>query len=312
MSEIFDFPILRFLLQVAECSDTVPTYFQCPITMEIFKDPVVLGATGVGPMTKVAREPSHAIQRLIRAAYAAGHTFERTAIEKWFASRQPPTDPKTNQKVTDTTLSPNWYCHLPLVPLNSAAYVSSRGVWFSCRVLCILVGVLLSFTAGRSEKQSTSGLPRTAARRCRRQHSTAIRRRPRACPETNDPHLFAHLNILPALSPLRKRPSPHRLAARQGQLKFKPAVPHVHHDALLPWDLNFTARLMQPQRPVLVGNCCYDGSGRTRDGVRGAHRRALHVASRVRRAKYQRAMCTIYFLIGGPSYYHNTCRVATL
>lgn len=49
-------------LQISS-ADSVPSFFTCPITMELFRDPVVLGATGKrlnsrgGTMTRRTRTP---------------------------------------------------------------------------------------------------------------------------------------------------------------------------------------------------------------------------------------------------------------
>jgi hypothetical protein len=60
--------------------DEIPPSFFCPITHDMFKDPVTLGTTG--------------------------HTFERSAISDWLQSNT--TDPLTNAHLTDTTLAPNF------------------------------------------------------------------------------------------------------------------------------------------------------------------------------------------------------------
>ena len=56
-----------------------PLEFRCPITCEIFQDPVILGTTG--------------------------HTFERKAITDWLTIRK--CDPLTNEPLANTTLSPD-------------------------------------------------------------------------------------------------------------------------------------------------------------------------------------------------------------
>ncbi|KAL8094977.1 hypothetical protein AgCh_036470 [Apium graveolens] len=58
----------------------VPSYFLCPISLEIMKDPVIL-STGI--------------------------TYDRMSIEKWIFSRKNNTCPVTKQLLTDTELTPN-------------------------------------------------------------------------------------------------------------------------------------------------------------------------------------------------------------
>ncbi|KAL8094978.1 hypothetical protein AgCh_036471 [Apium graveolens] len=58
----------------------VPSYFLCPISLEIMKDPVIL-STGI--------------------------TYDRMSIEKWIFLRRNNTCPVTNQLLTDTELTPN-------------------------------------------------------------------------------------------------------------------------------------------------------------------------------------------------------------
>ncbi|KAK1389714.1 RING-type E3 ubiquitin transferase [Heracleum sosnowskyi] len=58
----------------------VPTYFLCPISLEIMKDPVIL-STGI--------------------------TYDRICIEKWILSRKNNTCPVTKQLLTDIELTPN-------------------------------------------------------------------------------------------------------------------------------------------------------------------------------------------------------------
>ena len=60
--------------------DITPPEFICPITREIFKDPVILGTTG--------------------------HTFEREAITDWLRLHN--TDPLTNELLAGSTLAPNF------------------------------------------------------------------------------------------------------------------------------------------------------------------------------------------------------------
>ena len=60
--------------------DFTPPEFLCPITCDLFKDPVILGTTG--------------------------HTFEREAITEWLRLNN--TDPLTNNPLISTTLSPNY------------------------------------------------------------------------------------------------------------------------------------------------------------------------------------------------------------
>jgi hypothetical protein len=58
----------------------IPPSFFCPITHDMFKDPVTLGTTG--------------------------HTFERSAISDWLQRNT--TDPLSNAHLTDSTLAPNF------------------------------------------------------------------------------------------------------------------------------------------------------------------------------------------------------------
>jgi len=57
-----------------------PHGFQCPITMEVMRDPVQ--ATD-------------------------GHSYERAAIEEWLQVHLPPTSPVTNLPLESTRLVPN-------------------------------------------------------------------------------------------------------------------------------------------------------------------------------------------------------------
>ena len=58
--------------------EKIPESFVCPLTMEIFTDPVVC---------------------------CDGHTYERSAIEAWFQSNA--TSPMSNEKLESKTLLPN-------------------------------------------------------------------------------------------------------------------------------------------------------------------------------------------------------------
>lgn len=58
----------------------VPTFFLCPISLEIMKDPVIL-STGI--------------------------TYDRVSIEKWIFSQKNTTCPATKQVLSDTELTPN-------------------------------------------------------------------------------------------------------------------------------------------------------------------------------------------------------------
>ena len=60
--------------------DSTPPSFMCPITCDLFKDPVILGTTG--------------------------HTFERVAITEWLELNN--SDPLTNQLLANTTLTTNF------------------------------------------------------------------------------------------------------------------------------------------------------------------------------------------------------------
>mmetsp|Transcript_2775 Transcript_2775/g.6230 ORF Transcript_2775/g.6230 Transcript_2775/m.6230 type:complete len:282 (-) Transcript_2775:129-974(-) len=59
-----------------------PDYLRCPITQELFRDPVILSQTG--------------------------YTFDRGAIERWLSTKSPPTDPITNVELHTTETVPNW------------------------------------------------------------------------------------------------------------------------------------------------------------------------------------------------------------
>lgn len=61
-----------------DSSDTVPSEFRCPITMEIMRDPVMC---------------------------ADGHTYDRLAIESWLLTHD--TSPLTNKRLPHTNLLPN-------------------------------------------------------------------------------------------------------------------------------------------------------------------------------------------------------------
>ena len=65
-------------LNLPEENAEVPNPFLCPITLDLIKDPVVA---------------------------MDGHTYERSAITKWFASHG--TSPKTNEELTRKKLVPN-------------------------------------------------------------------------------------------------------------------------------------------------------------------------------------------------------------
>ena len=60
--------------------ESTPPEFICPITCDVFKDPVMLGTTG--------------------------HTFERKAIIHWLKLKK--CDPLTNEPLANTMLSPNY------------------------------------------------------------------------------------------------------------------------------------------------------------------------------------------------------------
>jgi len=59
-----------------------PGYLRCPITHEIMVDPVVVCTTG--------------------------QTYDRDSLNRWFERHHPPTDPKTNVVLVDTSVVPNW------------------------------------------------------------------------------------------------------------------------------------------------------------------------------------------------------------
>ena len=61
-------------------SPPIPRCFICPITCELFQDPVILGTTG--------------------------HTFEKKAITEWLKKKN--CDPLTNERLTNITLTPNY------------------------------------------------------------------------------------------------------------------------------------------------------------------------------------------------------------
>ena len=58
--------------------DGIPPALQCPLTCELMHDPVM---------------------------NAEGHTYERSAIERWYADRA--MDPLTGLQVSDLSLKPN-------------------------------------------------------------------------------------------------------------------------------------------------------------------------------------------------------------
>ncbi|WVZ90870.1 hypothetical protein U9M48_037129 [Paspalum notatum var. saurae] len=60
----------------------IPDEFRCPISLELMKDPVIV---------------------------ATGQTYERVCIEKWLASGHH-TCPNTQQRMSNTTLTPNYLC----------------------------------------------------------------------------------------------------------------------------------------------------------------------------------------------------------
>ena len=71
--------------EASSASGTMPSSFVCSITCDIMSDPVIS---------------------------ADGHTYERAAIEKWFASQKaqgrPLTSPKTNAELPSGALIPNF------------------------------------------------------------------------------------------------------------------------------------------------------------------------------------------------------------
>jgi len=59
-----------------------PDSLRCPITQELFRDPVVVTQTG--------------------------YTYDRDAIERWLRQKTPPTDPSSNVELYATDIVPNW------------------------------------------------------------------------------------------------------------------------------------------------------------------------------------------------------------
>jgi hypothetical protein len=59
-----------------------PEYLRCPITQELFRDPVIMSQTG--------------------------YTYDRDAIERWLRQKSPPTDPSSNVELYTTQCVPNW------------------------------------------------------------------------------------------------------------------------------------------------------------------------------------------------------------
>lgn len=59
-----------------------PEYLKCPVTQELFTDPVILSQTG--------------------------YTYDRAAIERWLRQKSPPTDPSSNVELWTTETVPNW------------------------------------------------------------------------------------------------------------------------------------------------------------------------------------------------------------
>eukprot|EP01023_Acetabularia_acetabulum_P051189 TRINITY_DN5636_c0_g1_i11.p2 TRINITY_DN5636_c0_g1~~TRINITY_DN5636_c0_g1_i11.p2 ORF type:complete len:221 (-),score=29.27 TRINITY_DN5636_c0_g1_i11:2058-2648(-) len=86
--------------------DDDPLDLCCPITQELFRDPVLL--------------------------VNSGHTYERDAIEQWLTGEKRRTDPVTGQQLSDFVLVPNltakkavdlWRrCKQRLIKLNSLCY----------------------------------------------------------------------------------------------------------------------------------------------------------------------------------------------
>lgn len=86
-----------------------PAHFCCSVTGELFEDPVIVTSTGarVRMCCVTSSQPLTALTPRMRTSLCPGHTYERAAIEAWFASHSPPTDPMTNLRC-DATLVPNW------------------------------------------------------------------------------------------------------------------------------------------------------------------------------------------------------------
>ena len=59
-----------------------PDYLKCPVTQELFTDPVILSQTG--------------------------YTYDRPAIDRWLRQKFPPTDPSSNVELWTTETVPNW------------------------------------------------------------------------------------------------------------------------------------------------------------------------------------------------------------
>jgi hypothetical protein len=78
-----------------------PSHFCCSITGDLFVDPVIVVSSG-------ARSGSlrNGVQGF-DACFCAGHTYERAAIEAWFATKPTCTDPNTGCEC-EPVLVPNW------------------------------------------------------------------------------------------------------------------------------------------------------------------------------------------------------------
>ena len=59
-----------------------PDHLRCPISCDLFDDPVLLSQTG--------------------------HTYDRVSIERWLRQKSPPTDPASNVELHSTATVPNW------------------------------------------------------------------------------------------------------------------------------------------------------------------------------------------------------------
>ena len=59
-----------------------PDHLRCPISCDLFCDPVLLAQTG--------------------------HTYDRVSIERWLRQKSPPSDPSSNVELHSTATVPNW------------------------------------------------------------------------------------------------------------------------------------------------------------------------------------------------------------
>jgi len=101
-----------------------PQHFCCTITGDLFLDPVIVVSSGArarsGLPGAAVGESASRVCVALRSPLRAGHTYERNAIEAWFATKSACTDPNTGCEC-DPLLVPNWYAEPRLLLYQAAA-----------------------------------------------------------------------------------------------------------------------------------------------------------------------------------------------